>query len=67
MPFFSFASITFGNFDFKCKNASEFLSIYFTNCFINPSLICSGGKYTLAGFTKGTFDTFFLQNEEIQV
>lgn len=42
----TFASLILGNFVLKYAKACPSLPRAFTNIFINPSLMCRGGRYT---------------------
>ena len=51
----SFSSVMAGNFTHRYLKQSPSLSSAFTNCFIKPGLMCSGGRRTVSGFTSGSY------------
>ena len=58
-PALSFSSAMAGNFTHRYLKQSPSLSSAFTNCFIKPSLMYSGGRRTFSGFNNGSYLIFF--------
>ena len=59
IPALIFSYVSLGNFVQRYLKHSPSLCKALTNCFINPNLMCNGGKSTFALFTNGMFFMFF--------
>ena len=58
IPAFSFSMVSPGNLCAMYSMHEPSLFKAFTNCFIRPSFICSGGRMILSRATKGSLITF---------